>query len=326
MNDPDRVTTMRQALPTTHQGVDALVDEARRRQDALVERMRALAADQKALDASWQRLRHRHDDESASEPAPGLLASLAQRLRRRRRERTKDPVDGAHGETELRGRVEAAFHETKKASWLADRFAALRHELDDELAALHGLVALVTAELASVANDTIAARLATDDPSRDEAARDEAQRRRDALVRRERLLSALAARLDVLVVSARGIIELVDALHHDVDAFAQAASSLTEGWSARARALGVAHDARAVVLDLEASLDRLGGTLDEAAAFATAVCERLASSTSESALRESLAVLVAGASARKAAADALDRASAVEPGLDASQRTASTTS
>ncbi len=326
MNDPDRVTTSAQALPTTHQGIDALVDEARRRQDALVERVRALAADRRALDASWQRLRHTDEGSGPAQPPPGLLASLAQRLRRRRAERLESTPAAPRGEAALRARVEAALHETKKASWLADRFSALRHELDDELAALHGQVAQVTAELASVADDTIAARLATDDPSRDEAARDEAQRRRDALVRRERLLSALAARLDVLVVSARGIIELVDALHHDVDAFAQAASSLTEGWSARARALGVAHDARAVVLDLEASLDRLGGTLDEAAAFATAVCERLASSTSESALRESLAVLVAGASARKAAADALDRASAVEPGLDASQRTASTTS
>jgi hypothetical protein len=312
MIDPERVTTTRQALPTTHQGVDALVDEARRRQDALVERVRTLAADRKALDASWQRLRHRHDDESASEPAPGLLASLAQRLRRRRRERTKDPVDGAHGETELRGRVEAAFHETKKASWLADRFAALRHELDEELAALVALVSQVNDELAALTTTTIAARLAAGDAATTEAARDEAERQRNMCERRERLLHSLAARIEVLVVSARGVLTIVDALHDDVDAFARSAASLVEGWSARARALGLAHDARAVVFDLEASLDRLGGTLDEAAIFATAVCERLSSSTSESALRQSLDTLVAGASARKAAARALDEARAVE--------------
>jgi hypothetical protein len=65
-------------LPTTHQGVDAVVDEARRRQDALVAQVRALAADRRALD---DRLKHLgrsgvDGDTTTDDHAPGLMASL----------------------------------------------------------------------------------------------------------------------------------------------------------------------------------------------------------------------------------------------------------
>jgi hypothetical protein len=298
-------------LPTTHQGVDAVVDEARRRQDALVAQVRALAADRRALD---DRLKHLgrsgvDGDTTTDDHAPGLMASLGRRLRRRRREEKRP---GAHGEAALRARVEAALQETKKASWLADRFAALRQELDDEVRALHALSARATAALTALHDEVVTARVVIADEAAADVVRDEASRQRGAAERRERVLASLVERLAVLIASARGVIEVVDALHDDVDAFARAAATLTEGLSARARAVGVAEDARAVLAELEGALATLGGTVDEATIFATAVSERIAAtSSSDPAFQQSLDTLVKGALARRAATSAVERAAGI---------------
>lgn len=303
--------TVAAPLPTTHQGVDAVVDEARRRQDALVAQVRALAADRRALDDRLKDL-GRADvagvDRARDDDAPGLMASLGRRLRRRREERR--PV--AHGEAALRARVEVALQETKKASWLADRFAALRAELDDEVRGLHALSARATAALAGLHDEVIATRVVVADEAADAAVRDEASRQRGAAERHERVLASLVERLAVLLAAARGVIEVVDALHDDVDAFARAAATLTEGMSARARAVGIAEDARAVLAELEGALATLGGTLDEATIFAAAVSERIAAtSSSDPAFQQSLDTLVKGALARRAATSAVERAAGI---------------
>ena len=135
--------------------------------------------------------------------------------------------------------------------------------------------------------------------------------------RQERVLASLVERLAVLLASARGVIEVVDALHDDVDAFARAAATLTEGLSARARAVGVAEDARAVLAELEGALESLGGTLDEASIFASAVSERMAkTSSSDPDFQQSLDTLVKGALARRAATVAVERAAAIDTAID----------
>jgi hypothetical protein len=301
-------------LPGTHQGVDAVVDEARRRQDALVARVRGLAADRRALDDRLKHLSHAHDDGDDTDGdagSPGLLASLSRRLRRRRRERT---APGPHGEAALRARVEAALQETKKASWLADRFGALRQELDDEVRALHALSARATAALSTLQQEIVSARVVSADASAAAAVRDEASRQRAQAERQERVLALLVERLAVQLASARGVIDIVDALHDDVDAFVRAASTWTEGLSARARAVGVAEDARAVLVELEGALSSLGGTLDEAAIFATAVSERIAQTpSSDPAFQQSLDALVKGALARRSATSAVEQAAGLDP-------------
>lgn len=298
------------ALPTTHQGVDVVVDEARRRQDALVAQVRALAADRRALDERLKDLSRGEGSAAADADPPGLLASLGRRLRRRRQEERRP---GAHGEAALRARVEAALQETKKASWLADRFAALRQELDDEVLALHALSGRAGEAITTIHRELVAARVVVADEAASAAERDEASRRRGAAERQERVLASLVERLAVLLASARGVIEVVDALHDDVDAFARAAATLTEGLSARARAVGVAEDARAVLAELEGALASLGGTLDEASIFATAVSERIASTpSSDPAFQQSLDTLVKGALARRAATTAVERAAALD--------------
>jgi len=298
------------SLPTTHQGVDAVVDEARRRQDALVAQVRALAADRRALDERLKDLTRGESGADADVAPPGLLASLGRRLRRRRRDGRRP---GAHGEAALRARVEAALQETKKASWLADRFAALRQELDDEVRALHALSGRAGAAITTVNQALVAARVVVADEAAPAAARDEASRQRGAAERQERVLASLVERIAVLLASARGVIEVVDALHDDVDAFARAAATLTEGLSARARAVGVAEDARAVLAELEGALASLGGTLDEASIFATAVSERIAATpSSDPAFQQSLDTLVKGALARRAATSAVERAAALD--------------
>lgn len=302
------------ALPTAHQGVDAVVDEARRRQDALVAQVRALAADRRALDERLKNLTRGEGSIDADNDPPGLLASLGRRLRRRPRHERRP---GAHGEAVLRARIEAALQETKKASWLADRFAALRQELDDEVRALHALSDRAADAIAVVHQELVAARVLVDDESTTAAARDEASRQRGAAERQERVLASLVERLAVLLASARGVIEVVDALHDDVDAFARAAATLTEGLSARARAVGVAEDARAVLAELEGALESLGGTLDEASIFASAVSERMAkTSSSDPDFQQSLDTLVKGALARRAATVAVERAAAIDTAID----------
>lgn len=300
-------------LPTTHQAVDALVDEARRRQDTLVEQVRALADDSRALDERLSALARI----PVEAPAPGLLASLGQRLRRRRHERP----DGAHGEAILRQRVEAALQETKKASWLADRFAALRQELDDELAALHVLSGRAAVDVERLQQALVRVRVIGDDESATDVDRDVARRERAAAERQTRVLAQLDERLLVLHASARGVIEVVDALHDDVAGFARAAATLTDGLSARARAVGVAEDARAVLHELEGALAHLGGTLDEAAIFATAVSERIGSTPStDPAFQQSLDALVKGALARRSVTAAAEKAATVGDAPSASSK------
>ena len=302
------------SLPTTHQAASAIVDEARRRQDALVAEVRTLAADSRALENRLKALT-RGDaatDDTAGTP-PGLLASLGRRLRRRRQERpAADRSAGSHGESALRARVEAALQETRRASWLADRFGALRQELDDELARLHSVSGRAALELERLQGIVIASRVVGDDESAADVDRDEGRRQRASAERQTQILAQLDERIAVLVVSARGVIDIVDALHDDVAAFARAAASQTEGLSARARAVGVAEDARAVLTELETALSSLGGTLDEAAIFAAAVSERIASTpSSDPAFQQSLETLVQGALARRAVTAAVEKAHVV---------------
>jgi hypothetical protein len=65
--------------------------------------------------------------------------------------------------------------------------------------------------------------------------------------------------------------------------------------------------------ELEGALETLGGTLDEASIFATAVTERIAmTSSSDPAFQQSLDTLVKGALARRAATVAVERAAALD--------------
>ena len=233
-----------------------------------------------------------------------MLSSLSRRLRRRR-EAPREHL----GEQALQRRVDEAIQETKRASWLADRFAALRQDLDLELVTLRTTTVSADGELQQVRARIVAARLVLGDDSLEPHLADDATRQRASAERHEGLLLQLVERLTVLSAAARGVIDVVDTLHTDVAAFAASAARHTDALSARARAIGVAEDAAAVLGELEGALARLGGTLDEADAFASAVHDRMSrATTADPAFAQTMETLVQGALARRAATDARERA------------------
>ncbi len=325
------------ALPQSHQAVEALIDEARRRQDQLTAQVGALADDRQALEARLRALQapragHGGDDTTNGDnddagddgddggdgaEARGLLASLRQRLQARRRRRQRASAskasrdDPRHSESSLRARLASALAETKKAAWLADRFAALREELELELGQLRALSTAASTRLAELSAQIVAARVGegAGHDSDDVDARDRAARDRAAAERQERGQGPRCERLAVLSASARGVIDVIDALHADVDAFAAAAARHTDALSAKARAIGVAEDARSVLEELDAALLSLGGSLDEASIFAAAVSARMKGSVStDPGFGASLETLVHSAMARRAATDAREKA------------------
>jgi hypothetical protein len=326
------------SLPTTHQALEAIIDEARRRQDQLVAQVGALAEDRQRLEGRLKALRSSRgnddaggdaggegsgDNDDDGEQGLGLFASLRQRLgsarRRRRRAGTsaRTHTHGRHSESSLRARLEEALTETKKAAWLADRFAALREDLDVELSALRRLHAQAQARLKDLNDTIVAARVAEHDGNDRHdgvlAAKDDATRDRAAAERQERIVSLLIERVSVLQASARGVIDVIDALHADVDAFAAAAARHTDALSAKARAIGVAEDARSVLEELDAALLSLGGSLDEASVFCAAVSARMKGSVStDPGFGASLETLVHSAMARRAVTDARERAAGQE--------------
>lgn len=283
-------------MPATPQELAALIDDEQRRQDAHLLVIRALVTDSRALRLVVDMA-----------PKPGLLASLKQRLRGRREEQQST-------EDRLRGRIEGALHECKKASLLVDRFAALREALFADLQRLHAVIgdARVAAEAAG--KDVVSARVdeaaAEDAGAAVDAAFDAARRRRDQAQQRQEVAERMQERLSVVVVSARGLLDVIETLSADVAGFARAAERELDVLSARARALSVAEDAAAVVDELEKSLLQLSGSLDDVTVFAAAVHDRVAQSTSTRGLSEALEVLVQGAMARRAATAAKERASA----------------
>ena len=299
------------SLPTSHQGLDAVVDEARRRQDALVEQVGALASDSRGLKRRLQDLTQSSPSPSPSPPSSGsgLWSTLSRRLKRRRAHGSATAPRKHFGEQALQQRVDDAIAETKRASWLADRFAALRHDLDLELATLAAHAQAAELALQGLQSRIVAARLTLDDDGLAAHPSDAMLRERVTAERHQALLEQLVERLGVLAVAARGVIDIVDTLHTDVAAFAASASRHTDALSARARAIGVAEDAHAVLRELEGALTRLGGTLEEADAFASAVHERMRqSSSTDPGFALSLETLVQAALARRAAVDARERA------------------
>ena len=305
------------SLPTSHQGLDAVVDEARRRQDALVEQVGALARDSRGLQRRLQDLTQSppspsSSSSSSSSSSPngsGFWSTLSRRLKRRRATGSATAPREHFGEQALQQRVDDAIQETKRASWLADRFAALRHDLDLELATLAAHAQAAELALQGLQSRIVAARLTLDDDGLASHQSDAMLRERATAERHQALLEQLVERLGVLAVAARGVIDIVDTLHTDVAAFAASASRHTDALSARARAIGVAEDAHAVLRELEGALTRLGGTLDEADAFASAVHERMSqSSSTDPGFALSLETLVQAALARRAAVDARERA------------------
>lgn len=276
------------ALPTTPQELAALVDDEQRRQDSHLAVIRALAQDSRALRLVVD-----------GTPKPGLLTSLTRRLRGRREEQKST-------EDRLRARIEAALLECKKASLLVDRFAALREALFADLQRLHGVI-----EAAGTGADVearAAVSAAVDEGSKEGAAADVARRDKDRAQQRRELAERLQERLSVVVVSARGLLDVIDTLSTDVSGFARAAERELDVLSARARALSVAEDAAAVVDELEKSLLSLSGSLDDVTVFAAAVHDRVAETTSTRGLGEALDVLVQGALARRAAIAAKEQA------------------
>jgi len=301
-------TAPRGPLPQSHGAVDAFVDEARRRQDALVAQVRLLAADSRALEDGLRRALAVEDSAAdpsatvdADAPRRGLLSSLSRRLKARRPKATPAPTRHV-GEDVLRERVEAAVQESKRASWLADRLAALRHDLDDEARALRSSIEHAGTE-AEACRERMRTVAIDAGPDADAVAA--------AATRQATVLDTLHDRLHGLVAQAKGVADIVDTLHADVAAFAAAAAEHTDALAARARAVGVAEDASVVLDELHRALHHLGGGLDEAAAFARAVHERIGhASSSDPAFQASLQTLVQGALARRAAQDAREKAQA----------------
>jgi len=229
---------------------------------------------------------------------------LSRRLKRRRQ-----PPREHLGEEALQRRVDDAIQETKRASWLADRFAALRQDLDLELVTLRSTTVSAEDELQQVRARIVAARLVLGDDGLEPHLADDATRQRASAERHEGLLLQLVERLTVLATAARGVIDVVDTLHADVAAFAASAARHTDALSVRARAIGMAEDAAAVLRELEGALARLGGTLDEADAFASAVHDRMSQTTAaDPAFAQTMETLVQGALARRSATDARERA------------------
>ncbi len=256
--------------------------------------MRALAKDSDGLEGSSSAAQAKDDQPT------GLLASLSRRLKSRRAQKSgggQPPSEDA-----LRRRVEEAVARSRRASWLADRLAALRHEIDDELVAL-------TSTRRRAHDEADLARGRVIDEAVRAAHDDDAKTRQAQAGRHAQALETLEQRLEALCAQARAIIDIVDTLYGDVAAFAQTAARHTDTLAARASAAGIADDAAAVLAALDAALHALGGGLDEAAAFARAVHERIAgTSSADPSFQASLHTLVQGALARRAAQDAKEKA------------------
>jgi len=286
-------------LPRTPQELAVVVDDEQRRQDMHLAAIRALVGDSKSL----RIVEDKADAEAGSKP--GVLGNLRKRLRATRsKARSTEDV--------LRGRIEAALKESKRASMLVDRFAALREELFADVARLNTVIGRAEQlERESAAAVVSASVVADSAESADTVSHGDKDHSRLAHVRSEQRLDLArrtAERLSVVVVSARGLIGVVDTLATDVAAFARAAERELDSLSARARAVSLAEDAAAVVVELERSLLSLSSSLDDVTVFATAVHERVAHSDDAKGLASALDALVQAALARRAAAAAKEAA------------------
>ncbi len=285
--------------PLTPQSLSALLDEEQRRHDAWLQTIRGLVDASRGLRLSTPVKRGVDDD------PPGVLGSL----RRRLRGRPKPSVAGRRStEDALRARIETALAETKKASLLVDRFAALRDGLFADLERLHEHVAQANSVDVVAGQEVVAARVGEGDLSRSERERDQARQQRSRGERDQQLAQRALERLAVLQASARGLLDVTETLSVDVASFAGAAERQLDALSARARALGVVEDAASVVDELERSLLSLAGSLDDVTVFASAVHERVSAQTSDTGLAQALETLVQGALARRAASAAREQA------------------
>ncbi|MDP2342586.1 MAG: hypothetical protein Q8O67_16635 [Deltaproteobacteria bacterium] len=287
--------------PLTPQSLSALLDEEQRRHDAWLQTIRGLVDASRGLKLTAPS--KADDDDDAARI--GVLGSLKRRLRARK---PKAQVSKRSVEDALRGRIESALGETKKASLLVDRFAALRDGLFADLERLHQHVANTNAFDTAAGAAVIDARVAEQDAALSERERDAARQRRHRFEQQQELAHRALERLAVLVASARGLLDVTETLSVDVAAFARAAERQLDGLSARARALGVVEDAASVVEELERSLLTLAGSLDDVTVFATAVHERVTAQTSSTGLAQALDTLVQGALARRAANSAREQA------------------
>ena len=288
----------------TPQSLSALLDEEQRRHDAWLQTIRGLVDDSRGLRLTPRAADGSNDDDDGKHAdPPGVLGSLRRRLRGRPKPKVRRSVEDA-----LRGRIETALKETKKASLLVDRFAALRDGLFADLERLHQHIHDANAFDAAAAAAIVQARVRQDDVSLEERERDRAREQRSRAERQQELAHRAGERLGVLVVSARGLLDVIETLSVDVASFARAAERQLDGLSARARALGVVEDAASVVDELERSLLTLSGSLDDVTVFASAVHERVTAQTSATGLADALDTLVKGALARRAATAAREQA------------------
>jgi len=289
------------SVALTPQSLSALLDEEQRRHDAWLQTIRGLVDASRGLKLTGAAS---SDDDDGGRI--GVLGSLKRRLRARKpKAASKRSVEDA-----LRARIESALAETKKASLLVDRFAALRDGLFSDLERLHQHVADTNAFEVAAGVGVIAARIAEDTEALAERERDAARQRRHRFEQQQELAQRALERLAVLLASARGLLDVTETLSVDVAAFARAAERQLDGLSARARALGVVEDAASVVDELERSLLTLAGSLDDVTVFATAVHERVTAQTSSTGLAQALDTLVQGALARRAATAAREQAQA----------------
>ena len=291
-------------LPRTPQELAVVVDDEQRRQDMHLAAIRALVGDSKSL----RIVEDKADAEAGSKP--GVLGNLRKRLRATR-------TKARSTEDLLRGRIEAALTESKRASMLVDRFAALREELFADVTRLNTVISRAQQLEAESAAAVVSASVAKDSAESAESASahaansddtDNSRRHHARTEQRLDLAQRTAERLSVVVVSARGLIGVIDTLATDVAAFARAAERELDALSARARAVSLAEDAAAVVIELERSLLSLSSSLDDVTVFATAVHERVARSDDTKGLASALDTLVQAALARRAAAAAKEEA------------------
>ena len=285
-------------VPLTSQSLSALLDEEQRRHDAWLLSIRGLVEASRTL-----RLNAPHDEDGPKTlESPGLLSSLRRRWQRRSPQVVRSVEDS------LRLRIESAFKETKKASLLVDRFAALRDGLFVDLERLHQHIADAGAFDTASAAGILQARVDEGDESLTERQRDPARQQRSQGEQRQGLAQRALERLSVLVASARGLLDVTETISGDVFHFARAAELQLDALAARARTLGVVEDAASVVEELERSLLTLSSSLDDVTIFANAVHERVTAQTSATDLAQALETLVQGAAARRAAASAREQA------------------
>ena len=273
------------------------MDEARRRQERILETIRALAEDSGVLEQQLARVLRPADTTDE-----GVLSSLRRRLGFGRRRLRPVAV-----EDQLRARVDQAMRETRKASMLADRFAALSASLADERKTLEAARAVAEEALAKADAEILQQRIHDDVAGAGDVMGKHASSLQ-GLERQERLMALYVERLGVLIEGASGLLEVSGTLATDVDAFATAAARQTEALAQRVRSVGVAEDARSVIEDLEDAMSSLGGSLDEAVAFATAVASG-ARRSDQPDLNDALQTLVRAAEARRTTQSAKERLS-----------------